>query len=167
MNSKIITIQYQQLDQQTGKPLEPLTILKEWESSEKEILEKVRDQGIIGNVKEKKWKIIPVGYNLDFEYKFLARKFDEYFGIESSIENWLEKPKKDLKLIGIVLNKGTFKGATLSNFTKKLQNGENVPIWYNNKKYDMILEYIINETESFIEFWQKLNYELPRLYKKN
>ena len=37
---KIITIQYQQLDIASGKPIGNLIILKEWESSEKEILKK-------------------------------------------------------------------------------------------------------------------------------
>ena len=35
---KIITIQFQELDRFTGKPIGDLKILKEWESSEKEIL---------------------------------------------------------------------------------------------------------------------------------
>ena len=35
---KIITIQFQQLDMNTGSPVGELIILKEWESSEKEML---------------------------------------------------------------------------------------------------------------------------------
>ena len=36
---KIITIQFQELERNTGKAIGELVILKEWESSEKEILE--------------------------------------------------------------------------------------------------------------------------------
>jgi len=35
---KIITIQFQRIDLKTGKPREKLEILKEWESSEKQIV---------------------------------------------------------------------------------------------------------------------------------
>jgi len=40
LHSKIITIQYMELDRNTGKPVGPLKILKEWESDEKTILKR-------------------------------------------------------------------------------------------------------------------------------
>ena len=40
LHNKIITIQYMELDRNTGKPVGPLKILKEWESDEKTILKR-------------------------------------------------------------------------------------------------------------------------------
>ena len=65
---KIITIQFQELDRYTGKAIGELIILKEWESSEKEILKEFisRTGVLIGG-----FNFIPVGYNLNFEHNFL------------------------------------------------------------------------------------------------
>ena len=41
--NKIITIQYQELERGTGKPIGKLHILKEWELGEKGIVEKFID----------------------------------------------------------------------------------------------------------------------------
>jgi len=40
LHNKIITIQYMELERNTGKPVGPLKILKEWESDEKTILKR-------------------------------------------------------------------------------------------------------------------------------
>lgn len=80
-DGKVITIQYQRLDSRTGVALEPLTILKEWESTEEEILERFKPM-----ITENWWNFIPVGYNLNFEFKFLREKFREYFGLDFSAD---------------------------------------------------------------------------------
>jgi hypothetical protein len=57
--SKIISIQYQQLDTNNGNPISDLTILKEWQScsSEETIVRKFK-QVFIDNGQ---WSFIPVG----------------------------------------------------------------------------------------------------------
>ena len=62
---KIITIQYQQLDRNTGAPIGELIILKEWESSEKDILRKFAiDTKVLDSYA---FSFVPVGNNLTFE----------------------------------------------------------------------------------------------------
>jgi DNA polymerase III epsilon subunit-like protein len=49
VEDKIITIQYVELERGTGKPLGELTILKEWELGEKEMLRRFIDDSPILN----------------------------------------------------------------------------------------------------------------------
>ncbi|MEE9282696.1 MAG: hypothetical protein V3U49_01320 [Nitrososphaerales archaeon] len=163
-HGRIITIQFQQLDSRTGSPLEPLTILKEWESSEAKILGEFKPL-----ITQNWWNFIPVGFNLNFEFKFLREKFKEYFVFDFSADAWLDRPKKDLKVIGVILNQGTFKGATLDSFTKKPTSGAKIPEWYRegDSGYSKILDYVKYETESFLTFWQKLKKNLPSLESLN
>jgi hypothetical protein len=156
---KIVTIQYQRVDTKTGIPIEPLEILKEWEDSERNILEQLKPL-----ITESPWSLIPLGYNLNFEFKFLKHKFKEYFDFDFSIDEILERPKNDLKLIGVILNNGNFKGATLDSFTDKEHSGHKIPIWYKEEKYDDIIKYVRKEAEAFLTFWQKLKKELPQLF---
>jgi len=65
---KIITIQFQELNGFTGEPIGDLKILKEWESTEKEILTE-----FLPNLKkEYKFDFIMIGNNLIFDFMFLT-----------------------------------------------------------------------------------------------
>ena len=65
---QIITIQYQELDRNTGEAVGELTILKAWESSEKEILQRfISDTNILD---PNPFSFIPLGFNLSFEHNF-------------------------------------------------------------------------------------------------
>lgn len=76
---KIISIQFQQLSPSTGRSIGPLTILKEWESS------------------EENFGFIPVGFNLPFEFRFLSHKFSEYGEHVDPFKIIHDKPHLDLK----------------------------------------------------------------------
>ena len=91
--SKIISIQFQPLDQITGKPLKDLSILKEWEigSSEKIIVKQFKKIYQIEQI----WAFVPVGNNLAYEFRFLECKFAQYCGLEGL--NLSEKPSVDIK----------------------------------------------------------------------
>lgn len=159
---KIITIQYRRLNTSTGSPIEPLTILVEWDgSSERKILELFKPL-ITGNP----WDFIPLGYNLKFEFEFLRQKFKDYFDVDFSADDFMERPKNDLKLIGVILNDGIFKGATLDSFTDKEHGGFKVPVWYREKEYDRIIDYVRKEADAFLTFWQRLKKELPYLFAR-
>lgn len=154
---KIITIQFQELDRYTGEAMGPLIILKEWESSEKEIIKEFIART---NILEGDWNFVPVGYNLNFEHNFLK--------IRTSINNLplvdiLNSPFIDLRAVGILMNKGQFKGSKLSNLTGKQEDGINIPLWYEAKNYDKIISYIINETKEFIKFNAWLYKKMPNL----
>ena len=101
---KILTIQYQELERSTGEAKGELIILKEWESSEKEIIQKfIADTEILGSYA---FSFIPVGYNLTFEHNFFKKRLATY-GL--SVVDILNNPSIDLftdmTFIVIILNK--------------------------------------------------------------
>ena len=156
LHSKIITIQYMELDRNTAKPIGPLKILKEWESDEKTILKRFIEDFVPGN----QWAFIPIGFNLQFEHKFLWQRC-----ISNGLQpvDILDGPFLDLKTIAVLMNKGEFKGAALHNLTGKPHGGGNIPQLYDEKKYAEIESYIKKEAEEFSSFCTKLYKELPVL----
>ena len=157
---KIITIQFQELDRYSGEPIGELIILKEWESSEKEILKQFISKT---DILTGGFNFVPVGYNLNFEHNFLK--------IRTTINNLplvdiLNNPFIDLRAVGILMNKGQFKGSKLSDLTGKKEDGINIPLWYENKGYNKIIDYIINETKEFIKFNAWLYKKMPFLWSE-
>ena len=156
LNSKIITIQYMELERNTAKPISPLKILKEWESDEKTILKRF----IEDFVPENQWAFIPIGFNLQFEHSFFWQR---------CISNGLQPvdifngPFLDLKTVAVLMNKGEFKGASLHKMTNKPHGGGNIPQLYGEKKYAEIESYIKNETDEFSNFCSRLYVEMPQL----
>lgn len=159
-NDKIISIQYQELDRNTGKPVGELKILKEWESSEKEILEEFLKQTNLYS--DYSFNFIPVGYNLSFINSFLKLKLEAHNLKPIYI---LTKPFIDLRAIGILMNRGEFKGSGLDQLTGKEKISNNIPIWYENKEYEKIIPYIKNKSEEFINFNSWLYKKMPELLK--
>jgi len=120
---RIITIQFQRIDLKTGEPIGDLIILKEWESSEEQIVTEFYNRFFREGLSI--WKFIPVGYNLNFDFECLICKFEKYLGIKlSSRDLHYERPHVDLKPMCVLLNEGEFKGLTLDKFTKKPHSGE-------------------------------------------
>jgi len=156
LNNKIITIQYMELERNTANPVGALKILKEWESDEKTILKRF----IEDFVPENDWAFVPIGFNLQFEHKFLWQRC-----ISNGLQpvDILDGPFLDLKTIAVLMNKGEFKGAALHNITGKPHSGNNIPNLYSGKKYEEIESYIKKETEEFSSFCSKLYKELPEL----
>ena len=156
LHNKIITIQYMELERNTAKPVGPLKILKEWEYDEKTILKRFIEDFVPGN----QWAFIPIGFNLQFEHKFLWQRC-----ISNGLKpiDILDGPFLDLKTVGVIMNKGEFKGAALHNLTNKPHGGGNIPQLYAEKKYGEIESYIKRETEEFTTFCTRLYKELPQL----
>jgi len=158
---KILTIQYQELERNTGEAKGELVILKEWESSEKEIIQKfISDTSILDDYA---FSFIPIGYNLGFEHSFLRQRAILHNLPPIDI---LNNPFIDLRAVGIIMNNGEFKGSGLDKLTGKESTGRNIPIWYNDKEYDLILNYILVETREFIKFNSWLYKKLPGLLKE-
>ena len=156
LHSKIITIQYMELERNTAKPISPIKILKEWESDEKTILTKF----ISDFVPESQWAFVPIGFNLQFEHSFFWQR---------CISNGLQPvdifngPFLDLKTVAVLMNKGEFKGASLHKMTNKPHGGGNIPQLYGEKKYAEIESYIKKETEEFCSWCSALYVKLPKL----
>jgi len=158
---KIITIQFQELDRYTGQAKGELIILKEWESSEKQIIEEfIKKSGIL---EDYKFSFVSVGYNLSFEHKFLKKR-SEINKLDSL--DILNLPFVDLRAIGILMNGGQFKGSGLSDLTEKKGRGSQIPVFYRNKEYDKIIDYIKNETEEFVKFNGWLYKRMPGLLRE-
>ena len=159
LHSKIITIQYMELDEDTAKPRGPLKILKEWESDEKTILKKFMEVFRPGN----DWAFVPIGFNLNFEHKFFWQRC-----ISNSLEPFdiFNRPFLDLHTIAVIMNGGRFKGSGLDKITNKPSSGKNIPKLYYEKNYTEIENYIKKETEEFSIFCSKLYEELPALLNK-
>ena len=159
LHSKIITIQYMELDEDTAKPRGPLKILKEWESDEKTILKKFMEIFRPGN----DWAFVPIGFNLNFEHKFFWQRC-----ISNSLEPFdiFNGPFLDLKTVAVLMNKGEFKGASLHKMTDKPHSGAIVVQWYAEKKYAEIESYIKTEADEFVNFNVRLCEEMPPLLEK-
>jgi len=161
LQSKIITIQYIQLERNTAMPVGPLKILKEWESDEKTILKKFISDSGVGE--KYPFAFIPVGYNLEFEHKFFWQRC-----MSNALQpvDILNRPFLDLKTVGVIMNKGEFKGASLHNITNKPHGGGNIPELYAEGKYEEIESYIKNEADEFCKFCTRLYVEMPQLLEK-
>ena len=159
LKSKIITIQYMELERNTAKPIGPLKILKEWESDEKTILKR-----FIEEFRPKdRWAFIPVGYGLGFEHKFFWQRCMSN-GLEPI--SILGRPFLDLMTVAVLMNGGRFKGAALDDMTSKPRDGSVIPGYYREKKYAEIERYIKEETDGFAEFCSRIYGELPNLLGK-
>jgi hypothetical protein len=153
--AKIITIQYQRLDSRTGKPLEPLHILKEWELGEKGIVEQFRQTYISNNL----WHFISVGNNLAFESCFMKYKLKQYCGLEGLRLG--HRPMIDLKHVLVLVNNGSFKG--YQRFLGKIGLAKNMASWYYGRNYEAIENYINNEVRDFLRMYFVLKTVLPKI----
>src|SRR3989338_2796348 len=153
---KITTIQYQELDRNTAEPIGKLKILKEWETSESEIIKKfIKDSKITDKYK---FSFVPVGYNLWFEHNYIREKCEQYALPKVDI---LDRPFIDIHTCAVIMNKGEFKNSGLDKMTKKPSSGKVIPLWYEKKEYNKIINYIEIETVEFIRLTKWLYKELP------
>lgn len=162
---KIITIQFQKMDTETGKPLDELHILKEWKSSEENILKEFLAISKFDSkeTREAEWNFVPIGENLiGFDLLFLRERLKEILGVRLPLE-WLIRRKAylDIKPILIVWNKGYFKNYSLTKFMP--YSGDMIPKWYKRKEFEKIIDYIKCEAKTFVENYQRLKEEIPKI----
>lgn len=159
---KIISIQWQRLPGDTGEALEDINILKEWETSEKDILKKAFP--IIKP--DYPFDFIKIGKNLFFDFMFLSRRAKKYGISAFTIEDCYNMCWIDLKPILIIMNRGKFKGYNkIIDVDSKFDN-KWIPELYRGKNYQDIISYIREEAGAFIESYMILKRELPLLRKK-
>jgi hypothetical protein len=150
---EILTIQFQKIVLENGKPKEPLTILKAWDSrnGEEDIINKIIPLIMSSNP----WSFVPVGNNLNFEFKFLISKIMRYKNTEIDPFYFHSRPYIDLKHVMILLNGGKFKGYHL--VLKKIESGFSIPLWYHNREYLKIISYIEMEAKAFTDFYTNIS----------
>lgn len=156
--AKIVTIQYQRLDSRTGRPLGKLEILKEWDSSEKAIIEQFRKIYLSGNV----WDFIPVGNNLAFESRFMKYKLKQHCNLEGLRLG--HRPLIDLRHVLIIANGGSFKG--YQRFLGKSGLAKDMASWYYAKNYSAIEDYITKEIEDLVKVYVLLKARLPMIIEQ-
>ena len=158
---RIKTIQFVELDRKTGARTGMLRILKEWESSEKDILQRFIAESKVADPYP--FTFVSVGYNLEFEHKFIRERC-----IQNGLPpiDILNKPFIDLRAFGVLMNKGEFGGSGLDKLTGKPHDGRVIPQWYAEKKWPEIENYIGNETEEFVRLCTWLYKELPPLLER-
>ena len=92
---KVITIQFAKMDFTTGMVVQPVMIIAEWDSSEKDILEKAYSFLMEGD----EWDFVPCGYNiLHFDLPFLFSRFQTVLGKNISYE-FLNRPSISIGFI--------------------------------------------------------------------
>lgn len=155
--SKIITIQFQQLDSRTGQPTGDLQILKEWVpgSSEASIVNQFKKIYIDNGI----WQFIPVGNNLAFECKFMKYKLRQFCGLEGLKLG--QRPMIDLKHVLVIANKGSFKG--YQKFLGKSGQAAKMAQWYFDNEWTAIEKYIRQESYDFLRVYSILKYAVPRI----
>lgn len=162
---KIVTIQFQKLDTETGKPLDELQILKEWISSEENILREFLAVSKFDSkdTHEAEWNFVPIGENLiGFDLLFLRERLIEVLGVRLPLE-WLIRRKAylDIKPILIVWNRGYFKNFSLTKFMP--YSGDMIPKWYKEEQFEKIIDYVRCEARTFLENYQRLKEEIPKI----
>ena len=158
----VITIQYQKIDLTSGEPLEKLTILKEWESSEKSIVTTFYNQFFRPEVRVTHF--IPVGMNLDYAYEMIIAKCKKYnLPPITSHQLYYDRPRLDLRSFLVLLNDGRFAGARLDTFSSKKSDTGRINTWYEKKEFKPIERTLRDEAETFLKLFQYLSKYKTRL----
>jgi len=157
---EVITIQWQRLNGFTGEPIGDLSILKRWESSEKEIIE-----SFLPSLKCKPFDFIFIGKNLLFDFCLLDERMRKHRLGEFDIRCLYERCSLDLKPLLVLMNKGNFVGYDkVLPKTNPLTN-DKIPELFKNKKFPEIIHYIKDEAMDFIRAYQVFKREMPSLAK--
>ena len=158
LTDPVLTIQYQLLYSDTGKPKGDLVILKSWDSSEKDILTRFYDV-FTPNPKsrEETFSFVAVGAHLNFDLAVISKAWQRY-GFDVSLEQvFYNHPYIDLKSTLVMMNNGNFTNAKLAKFgTKPALLSKQILTWYDNQSYADIEQYITDEAQAFIEFYMRL-----------
>ena len=157
-NCKIITAQYQLL-KEDGTPKGKLQVFKEWDpgSSEEAIIRKI---ATMINPR-RAWEFIPVGHNIYFDLGMLRERAAKYGLNYPAWYIYNDLPSIDIKHICVGMNGFKLKDSGLDKFCGKESSGLMIPVWYQDKEYGKIVEYVEKEAKEFIEFYAKLKKTLP------
>lgn len=159
-HNKIITIQIQELIGLTGEPIGEIKILKEWEFSEREIIEKIMPFLTCINP----FDFIIVGKNLLFDFMFLSERAQKYGLKDLDLHCVYTRAFTDLKHVLVMINRGNFKGYDKLLKEGKLTNAD-IPKLYEQKKFGEIIEYVKEEATIVMNVYQTLRKEMPLLTK--
>jgi len=158
--SKVITMQFQELDCETGEPKSELTIYKDWQPGYSEIaLVRMFKHNCFNT-----WDFIPVGNNIRFDIDYMVAKIKQYYPElkeDTTTATLNQKPSLDLKNVLMLINNDP----CLRYKSLLAKNGEasHMAEWYYNKQYDKIEEYIQDEAKNFVNMYKIAKKELPKI----
>jgi len=160
---KIITIQYMELDKFTGFPKKEMVILKEWESSEKEILGFFRERFL----NKQAFDFVPIGKALEFNFRFIIERNNALFDNNyiSYRKLFAQTPSIDIKPILILINGGKFTGYQ-NVLGKQTYDSAKIIELYKNKEFEKLETTIKLEANEFLIKYRLLRKELPRIQEK-
>ena len=156
----IATISYQRLGMVTGREEGGLNVLKTWESSEREVLELFLP---IFNGSGP-FSFVAIGLNVPFMYSFIVERARRN-GLDAPDPLYLlgAKPFLDLKPVLVMMNKGSFKGASLDRFARITVPGESVPQLFREGRYDELISHIREKASEFIRLYRNIKERMPSL----
>jgi len=164
---RLVSISFQEIGSRTGNPIGELQILKSWESSEKSILSEFLNKTRWLETPPNPWEFIPIGFNLSFDLLIIYYKTKKILEYKLNLDFLFHQlPKIDIKPIFVLANDGEFKGASLDKFSDKRYDGAYAYELIQEEKWDDLLQYIKDETESFLKIYQQLLKKFPTILKR-
>ena len=154
---EIITIQWQELDRFTGEPVGELNILKQWDSSEIDILKKFHPK-----LSCYLWDFVFIGKNMFFDFCMLNERLKHFKLGEIDLRCLFGRVSLDIKPVLVIMNKGFSKYDRMIPKTNPTPNSM-IPTLFKEGKYSQIIKYIEDETKDFIKTYQILKAELPKI----
>ena len=168
-NNRLLTVQWQEIEAETGDGIEDLKIYRLWDYEiadgqydEKKFIEDVLAKAVVDNRGRRimflhsKWPPV-LGYNLFFEQYFIDQRISaNNIVCDKVLITGYMVPALDLKYAGVLINGGKFAGSALHDISRKKTSGESVLKWWGEGNTDKIIKYVEDETESFIDFYKKL-----------
>jgi len=136
---RVIVIVLCAMDPKTGRPVQEPLVLKEWESSEKELVSSLAERMFKGRT----FDFIPVGFNTLFDLWVIKHKLLQFLKKDLGDRFYLEYPYLDLKHVAVLANKGRFKGVRLGVV------GNPVRDWYEYEDYASIEQYAREKMSAF------------------
>ncbi|MHA2098595.1 MAG: hypothetical protein ACW99A_07900 [Candidatus Kariarchaeaceae archaeon] len=155
-NDKIISIAYQPFFDNSGRPKEDLTVLKSWETSEKEILAQfIKFTGWNEEIPNP-WQFVPSNFGLNNILTPIVQRSKELLDITLNCQFLMNLPKIDLKSIAIIKKRGNFKKTSLPNFSRKLRKAYTIGNLIQEQNWEELENYIVLEAEVFLKIYKKL-----------
>jgi hypothetical protein len=146
----LIAIQYQKIDLTSAEPLEKMTILPVWESSEQQIVTEFCQRFFRPDLAVTQF--IPVGMNLDYAYEMILAKCRLYnLPVITSHQLYYQRPRFDLAPVIVLLNDGRFAGANLDAFSAKKSDAGRINTWYEKKEFKKISQTLREDAERFLK----------------
>jgi len=118
------------------------------------------------------WEDAPVGFNLPFDVNMLIKRA-EFHKIQNNLNFeaiFNNKQRIDLRVIGVLMFRGSFFGSGLNNICGKQGTGKDAVMYYNTKQFQKLKDY---NHQEYIEFMKFLNFLLKKMplllddFKKN